>query len=92
VFRTYCSNVRIPRSHRITFGFPFERMYSAARSHSSTVADNPRFKKTGFLTLPTSFNKVKFCILRAPIWRMSMWLQIRSTSRGSRTSVQVVMP
>ena len=38
VLRVYVSNVRMPRSHRITFGFPELTMYSAAISHSSTVA------------------------------------------------------
>ena len=42
-------------------------MYSADINHSSIVALKPRFSKIGTLVFPTSFNKSKFCILRAPI-------------------------
>ena len=35
VLRVYVSNVRMPRSHRMTFGLPELTMYSAAISHSS---------------------------------------------------------
>ncbi len=38
VLRVYVSNVRMPRSHRMTFGLPLLTMYSAAISHSSMVA------------------------------------------------------
>ena len=38
VFRVYVSNVRMPRSHRMTLGLPELTMYSAAISHSSIVA------------------------------------------------------
>ena len=47
VFRVWVSNVRMPRSHRITFGLPAATMYSAAIRHSSIVAPNPRFSITG---------------------------------------------
>ena len=92
VFLTYCSKVLIPRSQRITFGLPSANMYSAARRNSSIVADMPRLRKIGFLVRPTSLNNMKFCMLRAPICRMSQCLQTRSMSRGSRTSVQVAIP
>lgn len=82
----------MPRSQRITFGFPPARMYSAASNHSSTVADIPRLRKTGFFVWPTSFNNVKFCMLRAPICSMSACFSTSSTSLGSRTSVQVAIP
>ena len=38
VLRVYVSNVRMPRSQRMTLGLPELTMYSAAISHSSTVA------------------------------------------------------
>ena len=38
VLRVYVSKVRMPRSHRITFGLPLLTMYSALISHSSIVA------------------------------------------------------
>src|SRR3989442_7562386 len=41
------SKVRMPRSHRITLGFPWESTYSAASNHSSIVADMPRLSTTG---------------------------------------------
>ena len=41
------SNVRMPRSHSSTFGLPSLRMYSAAISSSSSVADSPRLSSTG---------------------------------------------
>src|SRR6267154_2458346 len=46
VLRVIFSKVRMPRSHKITLGLPCERMYSAASSHSSIVADMPRFSTT----------------------------------------------
>ena len=48
VLRVKSENVRMPRSHRTTFGLPSERMYSAASRNSSSVADIPRFRSTGF--------------------------------------------
>ena len=39
--------MRMPRSHSITFGLPSLRMYSAAISSSSSVADRPRLSSTG---------------------------------------------
>ncbi len=39
--------MRIPRSHSITFGLPSLRMYSAAISSSSSVADSPRLSSAG---------------------------------------------
>ncbi len=47
VCRVARSNVRIPRSHRMTSAFPSARMYSAAESHSSIVAPPPRLRRTG---------------------------------------------
>ena len=41
VLRVALSNVRMPRSQRITWPFPCARMYSAAASHSSIVLDGP---------------------------------------------------
>ena len=71
VFLVYFSKVRIPRSQKMTFGFPLAIMYSADMIHSSIVALKPRFNKIGFVILPTAFNRSKFCILRAPIWTRS---------------------
>ena len=66
VLRVARSYVRIPRSHKITFLQPDERRYSADISHSSIVAESPRFKITGLSIFPSRFNNSKFCILRAP--------------------------
>ena len=54
VLRVALSNVRIPRSQSMTSLFPLETMYSAARRSSSTVDIMPRFRRTGFRTLPTA--------------------------------------
>jgi len=35
--------------------------------HSLIVALMPRFRMTGTSTLPTSFSRSKFCMLRVPI-------------------------
>jgi hypothetical protein len=43
VNRYAASNVRMPRSHRMTASFPSLRMYSALISNSSSVDDRPRF-------------------------------------------------
>ena len=56
----------LPRSHKITLSLPPAIMYSADISHSSIVADKPRFSKIGLSVLPSSFKSSKFCILRAP--------------------------
>ena len=71
VLRVAFSKVRMPRSQRITCVLPPARMYSAESSHSSMVADMPRFRSTGWRTLPSSFSRSKFCMLRAPTCRQS---------------------
>ena len=43
------------------------RMYSAAESHSSTVAPPPRFNSTGRPARPAARSSAKFCMFRAPI-------------------------
>ena len=48
------SNVRMPRSHKITSRLPPERTYSADNSHSSIVAEMPRFSSTGLRVRPSS--------------------------------------
>ena len=52
VLRVAVSNVRIPRSQRITWWFPSARIYSAAARNSSMVALMPRFSSTGFWSAP----------------------------------------
>ena len=47
VLRVAVSNVRMPRSQRMTFWLPWARMYSAAFSHSSMDDIIPRFNITG---------------------------------------------
>ena len=47
VKRYAVSNVRMPRSHSITFGLPSLSTYSAAISSSSSVAESPRLISTG---------------------------------------------
>ena len=49
VFRVAVSNVRMPRSHSTTSVLPPLNTYSADSSHSSMVAEMPRFSRTGFL-------------------------------------------
>jgi len=65
VFRVAVSKVRIPRSHRTTSGLPFTRIYSAEPSHSSTVAERPRFRMTGlFIFRPRSADRSSACFAR----------------------------
>ena len=40
--------------------------YSAEHNNSSSVAAMPRFSSTGLRALPSSRNRLKFCMLRAP--------------------------
>ena len=87
VFRVDVSNVRIPRSHMMIWLFPAEAMYSAAMSHSSIVAPNPRLSITGRPARPQASSSEKFCMLRVPIWRMSAYSATMSTWDGSMTSV-----
>ena len=54
VLRVDDSNVRMPRSQRMTSGFPWAMTYSAASNHSSISIDKPRLSITGLPALPTS--------------------------------------
>src|SRR5205823_9200618 len=54
VLRVYFSKVRMPRSHRMTLRLPRASTYSAESRSSSTVADMPRFRSTGFGCSPTA--------------------------------------
>ena len=92
VLRVESSKVRMPRSQRITCRLPWARMYSADMSRSFTVALIPRLSSTGSRVLPTSLSRSKFCMLRAPIWKMSAYCSTSSTWRGSMTSVTTGMP
>src|SRR6266852_4233024 len=56
-------------------------MYSADMSSSLTVELRPRFNRTGRPHLPRVFSSAKFCMLRAPICRMSAYSATRSTSQ-----------
>ena len=67
VFRVESSNVRIPRSQRITWRLPSERTYSADINRSLTVALMPRLSRIGTRVRPHSLSRSKFCMLRAPI-------------------------
>src|ERR1039458_258345 len=66
--------------------------YSAARRNSSSVADMPRLRRTGFPVFPAFFKSSKFCMLRAPIWRQSAYAATRSTCAVSSTSVTTGRP
>src|SRR5690554_3643655 len=92
VFLVAVSKVRMPRSHKTTLGLPALMMYSAAISHSSMVADRPRFSSTGLPDRPASFSSGKFCMLRAPICSMSAYSATSSTSSVSITSVTTGRP
>ena len=72
VLRVESSNVRTPRSQRITRRLPCASTYSADMSRSLTVALIPRFSRTGVRVRPTSFRRSKFCMFRAPICMMSV--------------------
>ena len=67
-------------------------MYSAAISHSSIVAPKPRLSITGRLARPPASSSEKFCMLRAPTWRMSAYSATMSTWLGSMTSVMTGRP
>jgi hypothetical protein len=82
------SKVRMPRSHSMTSGLPWATMYSADISSSLIVELKPRFSRIGRPHLPSVFSSEKFCMLRAPIWRMSAYSATRLTSRRS----SLVMP
>ena len=71
VNRVWSAKVRIPRSQRITRWFPPAMMYSAAIKNSFKVAEKPRLSSTGLAAWPTALRRSKFCMFRAPIWRMS---------------------
>jgi len=84
--------VRMPRSQRITFGFPPASTYSAESSHSWIEVDMPRLSSTGLPHSATRLSREKFCTLRAPIWRMSACSATTSTLSGSMTSVTTGRP
>ena len=92
VLRVAFSNVRMPRSQRMTCELPSLSTYSALISSSSIVPETPRLISTGFLQRPTDFSRLKFWVLRAPIWRTSATSATISTSRVSMTSVMIGMP
>ncbi len=50
--------MRIPRSQSITDSLPSLRMYSAAISSSSSVAESPRLSSAGTPERPTSESSV----------------------------------
>ncbi len=83
--------MRIPRSQRITSLFPPDKRYSAASKNSFIVAQRPRFRRTGLRILLSSRRRVKFCMLRAPICRMSAYFATTSMWRASITSVTISM-
>src|SRR6266481_5285375 len=87
VLRVTVSNVRIPRSHKITSAFPCAVTYSADIKSSFTVLLNPRFSSTGRPHFPNSFSSMKFCMFRAPTCITSAYFATKSTSRSLITSV-----
>ena len=91
-FRVAGSNERMPRSQSTTCAFPATSTYSAASSHSSTVAAMPRLSSTGTPDSPAARKSAKFCMLRAPICSMSAYPATALTSRGSSTSVTTARP
>ena len=92
VLRVYPSKVRIPRSHKMTWSFPSDKMYSADINHSSMVAASPRLRSTGLPIRPTLLSSSKFCIFRAPICTTSTYLTIRSAWLGEVISVTIPNP
>ena len=92
VERVAVSKVLIPRSHRMIWSLPSLAMYSAESSHSSIVLDKPRLRSTGRPHFPTSCNRSKFCMLRAPSWMMSATSRTSSNWRMSMHSVTIGRP
>ena len=92
VLRVAVSKVRIPRSQRATLEFPAAMIYSAALSHSSIVAERPRFNSTGIPVRPTSFKSSKFCIFLAPTCSMETYCSADSTAWALVTSQIVANP
>ena len=86
------SNVRMPRSQRITCLFPRETMYSAAINSSLMVDDIPRLSSTGLRMSPTASSNEKFCMLRAPICRRSALSATVASVSVSFTSVTIFSP
>ena len=52
--RVCVSKLRTPRSQRMTWPFPSDRMYSALSRSSVIVADMPRLSSTGLPMRPTA--------------------------------------
>ena len=69
-----------------------ESKYSAARSHSFTVADGPRFNSTGFFTVASRRNSAKFCIFAGSHLQHVHVLANDSTSSVLITSVTTGRP
>ena len=92
VFLVYFSNVRIPRSQRMTFSFPPAIIYSADMIHSSIVLESPLFNKIGFWIFPTAFRREKFCIFLAPIWIRSTCSTNSSICSASISSLTIGSP
>ena len=67
-------------------------MYSAAISHSSIVDPAPRLSRIGFPLRLAARSRVKFCMLRAPIWSMSAKWPTTATSSQLSTSVTTGSP
>ena len=82
----------MPRSQSTTSRLPRWAMYSAAISHSSTVAVMPRLSRTGLPASPTACSSPKFAMLRVPTWSMSACSATTATSRASTTSVTTGSP
>ncbi len=86
VLRVDGSNVRMPRSHRMMSRLPECATYSAASSHSSTVAAKPRLIITGLPVCAHARSRSKFCMLRAPTRTTSTTSATASSWRTSSTS------
>jgi hypothetical protein len=67
-------------------------MYSADMSSSSKVDIIPRFSNTGLPISPTAWSRLKFCMLRVPICRMSAYSATKVTCSGAITSVTMASP
>src|SRR6185503_17725577 len=61
VFRVAVSKVLIPRSQSTTFVLPPANRYSAASNHSFIVAEGPRLRRIGRLTVASFLSREKFC-------------------------------
>ena len=86
------SKLRMPRSHRMTPGAPPSSRYSAAASHSSTVAPKPRLSSTGRPARAAALSSDVAAMVRAPICTSSQCSATRATEASDVASRTTARP